>query len=484
MRHVLIVSTAALSLFLQACSLTPKYERPTAPPETAAWPDGQAYAGAPDSSATSATAEQSLAAADTGWRNYFHDPALKQLISLALENNRELRVAALNVDAYRSQYRIQRSELFPSLGASAGGARQRLPADLSPTGAAGISSQYEVGASTAFELDFFGRIRNMNQQALEEYLATDQAQRSVHISLVADVAQAYLAWQADQALLELAQQTLATNERTLSLIQSSYDVGVASALEVRQARTAVNDARVYVQRYTRQVAVDLNALRMLVGGPLPADLPQGLKLDSQVFAQVPPGLPSDLLQRRPDILAAEHRLIGSNANIGAARAAFFPRISLTAGAGTASAQMSGLFEAGSGAWSFMPSISVPIFSAGRLSANLDYAEIQKDIRVAQYEQAIQNAFREVSDSLAARGTYGKQLEAQRELVENTSEYFQLAQQRYDEGIDSYLNVLDAQRLLFSSQQQYIQDRLAQLNSEIDLYKALGGGWLETTQQAA
>lgn len=472
MRYKLLVSTAAVSLFLQACSLTPTYKRPAAPQETAAWPDGEAY---------KQTAAQGASAADIGWQTYFHDPVLRQLVAVALENNRELRVAALNVDAYRSQYRIQRAGLFPDLSADGSGARQRLPADLSPNGAAGISSQYEVGASMAYELDFFGRIRSMNEQALEEYLATDQARRSVHISLVADVAQAYLAWQADQALLELAQQTLQTNDRTLSLIQSSYDVGVASALEVRQARTAVNDAAVYVQRYTRQVATDLNALRMLVGGPLPADLPQGLKLDSQVFADVPAGLPSELLQRRPDILAAEHRLIGANANIGAARAAFFPRISLTAGAGTASSQVSGLFEAGSGTWSFMPSISVPVFSAGRLSANLDYAEIQKDIRVAQYEQAIQNAFREVSDSLAARGTYGKQLEAQRQLMENTTEYFNLAQQRYDEGIDSYLNVLDAQRLLFTSQQQYIQDRLAQLNSEIDLYKALGGGWHETDQ---
>lgn len=467
MRFAMMTSGVVLSMLLQACSLAPKYERPALPLETAAWPQGQAYG---------ESAGQGLAAADMGWQTFFHDPALKQLIALALENNRELRVAALNVDAYRAQYRIQRSELFPSLDATGNGTRQRMPGDLSPSGVAGISSQYDVGTSMAYELDFFGRIRSLNQQALEEYLATDQARRSVHISLVADVAQAYLAWQADQALLEVAQHTLQTNEKTLSLIQSSFDVGVASALEVRQARTTVDEARAYVQRYTRLVAVDVNGLRMLVGGPLPADLPEGLKLDSQVFTPVPAGLPSDLLQRRPDILAAEHRLIGANANIGAARAAFFPRISLTGSAGTASSQISGLFEGGSGAWAFMPSISIPIFNAGRLGANLDYAQIQSDIRVAQYEQTIQSAFREVSDSLAARGTYGKQLQAQRELVENTTEYFNLAQQRYDEGVDSYLNVLDAQRLLFTSQQQYIQDRLAQLNSDIDLYKALGGGW--------
>jgi len=475
MRHAILASGIGLSLLLQACSLAPKYERPALPAEAVAWPQGEAYGEAP---------RQGLAAADTGWQAFFHDPALRQLISLALENNRELRVAALNVDAYRAQYRIQRSELFPGLEAAGSGSRQRQPADLSPSGVEGISSQYEVGGALAFELDFFGRVRNLSRQALEEYLATEQGRRNVHISLVADTAQAYLAWQADQALLEVAQRTLQSNEHSLSLVQNSYDVGVASALDLRQARTTVDDARVYVQRYTRQVAVDLNALRLLVGGPLPAELPKGLQLDSQMFAQVPAGLSSDLLQRRPDILAAEHRLIGANANIGAARAAFFPRISLTASAGTASAAMSGLFEAGSGAWAFAPSITVPLFSAGRLSANLDYAEIQRDIRVAQYEQSIQNAFREVSDSLAARGTYGKQLQAQREQVENTTEYVELAQQRYDEGVDSYLNVLDAQRLLFTSQQQYIQDRLAQLNSEIDLYKALGGGWLEAVDAGA
>ncbi|HUH87193.1 MAG TPA: efflux transporter outer membrane subunit [Pusillimonas sp.] len=470
------VAVLAAALLLQACSLAPRYERP-ATPTPSAWPQGEAYADAAPSGKTAGMA------ADLGWQSFFQDPTLKQLIGIALENNRDLRVAALNVDAYRAQYRIQRSALFPGLDAAAGGARQRLPADLSPTGAAGIASQYDVGLTTSYELDFFGRVRNLNRQALEQYLATEQAQRTVHIGLVAEVAQAYLTWQADQALLNVARDTLESNTRTLSLIQSSYDVGVASAMEVRQARTAVDEARAQSQRYARQVAVDLNALTMLLGGTLPADLPNGLGLDDQVFAQVPAGLPSDLLQRRPDILAAEHRLIGANANIGAARAAFFPRVSLTAGAGTVSTQMSGLFEGGSGAWSFMPSISVPIFNAGRLRANLDYAEIQTDIRVAEYEKAIQNAFREVSDSLAARGTYGQQLQAQRELVDNTAQYLRLAQQRYDEGVDSYLNVLDAQRLLFSAQQQYIRDRLAQLSSEIDLYKALGGGWLESNAAA-
>ncbi len=462
-----------LALILQGCALAPRYERPKAPID-AAWPQGEAYAA--DTLAGSA--------ADIGWETFFKDPALRRLIGAALDNNRDLRVAALNVEAYRAQYRIQRSDLFPSVDAVGNGARQRLPSDLSPTGAADIGSQYDVGLSTSYELDFFGRVRSLNRQALETYLATEEARRSAHISLVASVADAYLLLQADRALLGLTRDTLKAYEHTLSLVQSSFDAGIASAMEVRQSRTAVDEARAQLQRYTRQIATDVNALRLLVGGALPEDLPPALDIHGPVLADVPAGLPSDLLQRRPDLLAAEHRLIGANASIGAARAAFFPSIRLTAGAGTASAEMSGLFEGGSGSWSFMPSITLPIFQAGRLGANLDYAEIQKDIRIAQYEQAIQTAFQEVSDSLAARGTYGKQLAAQRDLVSNTAEYYQLADQRYQEGVDSYLNVLDAQRLLFNSQQQLVQDRLAQLSSEIALYKALGGGWTAGASRAS
>ncbi|MDX3893126.1 efflux transporter outer membrane subunit [Pusillimonas sp.] len=472
MKRNSMIMAVSLAILLQGCSLAPAYHQPDMPVQNA-WPDGEAY-GAGSPPAQHAPGE----AAPPDWEVFFKDSALRGLVAMALRNNRDLRVAALNVDAYRAQYRIQRAGQYPTLDAAGDGTRQRLPADLSQSGVASIASQYQVGLSTSYELDLFGRVRNLSRQALEEYLATEQARRSVHISLVADVAQAYLAWRADQSLLDVSRNSMVAYERTLELVQAGHDAGVASALDVRQARTAVDEARAQAQRYTRQVATDLNALRLLLGGSLPADLPQGPGLDDELLAQVPAGLPSDLLRRRPDILAAEHRLIGANANIGAARAAFFPRISLTAGAGTASAQMSGLFEAGSGAWSFVPSISVPIFSAGRLRAELDYANIQKDIRVAQYEQAIQVAFREVSDSLAARGTYGKQLQAQRELVENSAQYLELAQQRYEEGIDSYLNVLDAQRLLFTSQQALIQDRLAQLGSEIDLYKALGGGWEE------
>jgi len=473
MRRACITLAVAAATALQGCALAPAYQQPDSPVPDA-WPQGQAY---PDTLTGGV-------AADLGWRTFLRDPVLQDLVKTALRNNRDLKVAALNVQAYQAQYRIQRADLLPALGAEAAGTRQRLPADLSQAGVAGISSQYSVGATLSYELDFFGRIRSLNEQALESYLATAQAQRNVHIGLVASLAQSYLTWQADRALLELTRETLDTYEQTLKLMQDRHQAGASSALDVQQAATAVDSATAQIQRYIRQVAQDENALAVLVGTKLPPTLKeaQPLKMDTQPLAPVPVGLPSELLLRRPDILQAEHRLKAANANIGAAKAAFFPSISLTGQAGTASAAMGGLFEGGSGMWNLMPQITIPIFNAGRLRASLDYAEISKEISVAEYEAAIQNAFREVADSLAAQGTYGKQLQAQQKRVENTHVYVSLAQQRYDAGVESYLTVLDAQRELYDAQNQQIQDRLAQLNSEITLYKALGGGWLEAMPQ--
>src|SRR5690606_36014211 len=285
---------------------------------------------------------------------------------------------------------------------------------------------------------------------LEQYLATAETQRGVHISLVAAVADAYLTWQTDRALLALTRSTLDAYGQSLDLIDQSQRAGIASALDVRQARTAVDDSRAQLARYTRLVANDANALQFLTGGPIPENLSTASDTTLSLLAEVPAGLPSELLQRRPDIRAAEHRLIAANANIGAARAAFFPNIHLTATAGSASSEIGGLFDGGSGSWSFMPQITLPIFHAGKLRANLDYAQIQKDIRVAEYEQSIQRAFREVADGLAARSTFGQQLEAQQNLVRNTREYVDFANQRYQAGVDNYLILLDAQRLLFSS----------------------------------
>ena len=458
------ILTLSIALALGGCSLIPDYQRPAAP-VAAAWPLGAAYREA-------ATAGAVL----PEWRSYFRDAALQRLIATALDNNRDLRVAALNVEAYQALYRIQRAELFPQLDARGSGTRQRLPADLTRTGQAETNGEYgaTIGV-TDWELDLFGRLRSLNQAALEQYFATEQARRSTQISLVASVANAWLTLQADAAQLKLSQETLQTYEQSYNLTRRSFDVGVASALELQQSRTVVESARSSVAQFTRLLAQDRNALQVLLGGPLPADLPEPQGLEGALLAELPVGMPSELLQRRPDILQAEHALKAANADIGAARAAFFPSISLTARAGTTSSELSGLFKGGSGTWLFQPQINLPIFTAGSLKANLDYRRLQKEVQVAQYERAIQVAFSEVADGLAARGTYQQQLQAQRDLVAASAEYYRLAETRYRTGVDSRLTLLDAQRQLFSARQQLIDVRLAQLGSEINLFKALGGG---------
>ncbi|PCC98784.1 efflux transporter outer membrane subunit [Halopseudomonas pelagia] len=463
MKRILI--GGVLTLALTGCSMMPDYERP-ASPVAKVWPEGEAYENAAAEPLT----------APPAWQSFFRDAQLRQLIDVALENNRDLRVAALNVEATRALYRIQRADRFPSLSADAGGNRTRTPDDLNGTTQSGITSQYSATLGVAWEVDLFGRLGSLQQQALEEYLATEAAQRSVQVSLIASVANTYLLWQADQALLDATRATLETYDESLRLTQRSFDVGIASSLELTQARTAVETARSSLARYTRLVAEDRNALALLLGQRvpvLPAEQPQ---LDSDLLAELPVGLPSDVLLQRPDILQAEYQLRGANANIGAARAAFFPSISLTANAGSASSQLSGLFDSGSEYWSFSPSISLPIFNAGRLQANLNYAEVIRDVRVAEYEQAIQVAFSEVADGLAARETYVDQVGAQQRLLEASEDYFQIAERRYRTGVDSYLILLDAQRQLFTARQQLITDQLNQLTSEVDLFRALGGGW--------
>lgn len=456
-----------MAMTLAGCSMIPDYQRPEAPiPQ--AFPQGAAY-----------PALQATQTAQIGWRTFFKDPALHRLVDLALENNRDLRKAALNVAAYRAQYRIQGSALLPAVGVDSKGGRSRTPADLSQTGQQGTSgdNSLQVGL-TSYELDVWGRIRSLDRNALETYLASEETQRSVQIGLVADVAMAYLTWETDRQLLAVTRSTLENYRHNLELIQASSEAGTASDLDVRQARTLVDSARGQVQTYTRQVAQDVNALRLLLGTSIPSDLPES-NLNGQVMAEIPAGLPANLLQQRPDIRAAEHQLLAANANIGAARSAFFPSITLTAGAGTASSQLSGLFNSGSETWSFIPQIHLPIFTGGRLKASLDYAKIQKDIGVANYEQTIQVSFREVSDGLAAMGTWGEQLKSQQDLVRATDEYTQMALQRYEEGVDNYMTLLDAQRQLLSARQQLLNGHLAKLSAQIQLYKALGGGWTET-----
>ena len=461
------MSLAAVAFVLGGCSLIPDYQRPAAP-VAPQYPQSAAYA----------PAQADANAVEQGWRDQFRDPALQQLIQSALSNNRDLRVAALNVEAYRAQYQIQRADLYPAVSASGSGTRQRTPGDLSATGEAVTSGSYSAGLGiSAYELDLFGRIRSLSQEAMQVYLSSEEARRSTQLSLVANVATAYLTWRADQELLVLTQDTLKSYEESLRLTTRSNAVGVASALDVSQARTTVEGARANLAKFQRQVAQDMNGLTLLVGTAVPDNLP-GLPLASDLLSEVPAGLPSDLLQRRPDILQAEYLLKSANADIGAARAAFFPSITLTANAGTSSSQLSGLFKGGSGSWLFQPQINLPIFNAGSLRASLDYSKIQKDIRVSQYEKSIQAAFQEVSDGLAARKTYSEQLTAQRDLVQANQDYYRLAERRYRIGVDNNLTFLDAQRSLFSAQQTLITDRLAQLTSEVGLYKALGGGWAE------
>jgi multidrug efflux system outer membrane protein len=457
----------ACALALASCSLVPRYERPPAP-VSPAW---EAPAGAAPGLTT---------AADLGWRDVLGDERLQALVALALENNRDLRVAALNVELTRAQYRIQRAEQLPSLAATAGSTTQRVPADLNLNGAATTSTTYSVGLGvSAFELDLFGRVRSLSAAALEQYLSTEEARRSAHLSLVAAVATQYLAAGALDDQVTLARRTLETVESSLALTRRNYEGGRTSELDLRTAEAQVETARFNLSAAEQQRVQAQNALVLLVGQPLPQNLPAPLPLDAQaIVAELPAGIPSQVLVRRPDILAAEHALRSANASIGAARAAFFPSISLTGFGGTSSAALSGLFGAGSGTWSFAPRINLPLFNGGALRASLDVAEVRTSIEVARYERAIQVGFREVADALAARAELDRQLQAERARVAAEERRYQLSDLRYRKGVDSYLTVLTAQRDLFAAQQQLIQSRLARLSNLVELYRALGGGWRE------
>lgn len=457
---------------LSACSMAPKYTRPDAPV-------------AADYATPSAVAANQLRASETGWRTFFPDARLQSLISTALINNRDLRVAALRIEEARAQYNIQSADLLPNLNGTATGNRGRTPASVSPTGTSVVSSNYQVGLSLAsFELDFFGRVRSLNDAALAQYLATEEAQRAAHISLVAEVAKAYLAERAFAEQLALAQSTFDSRKQAYDLAKQRFEVGASSALDLRQNEALLQSARVAQLTLSRQRAQAFNALTVLVGQPL-IDLPPAQPLSAQnIVTDIPAGLPSDLLTQRPDIRSAEQSLLAANANIGAARAAFFPRISLTAGVGTASNSLSGLFENGSRAWSFAPQLVLPIFEGGRNIANLDLSEVRKNIAIASYEKSIQVAFREVADALVARGLLDEQIEAQRLVQDAQAERLKLANQRFENGISSSLDVLDAQRELFSAEQDLVQVRLLRLTNAIDLYRSLGGGLAETSTVAA
>jgi multidrug efflux system outer membrane protein len=467
------ILTAIAAASLTACTMAPKYERPAAP-----------VAGRFDGIA--ATGGQQIPAEAIGWRDFFADPYLQQLVASALQNNRDLRVAALNVEAAQAQYRIRRSDLFPAIDAQGSHASERVPSDLSNTGDSYISRSYQVGVGvTSYELDLFGRVRSLKRAALEQYFSTEATQRSAQISLVAEVANAYLTYLSDEELLRVTEETFKNQQSSYDLSKQRFDAGAASGLDLRQAQTALEQARANLAQYRRQSALDRNALLVLVGGPLPDGTPRVGAFSQQDFlSELPAGIPSEVLTRRPDVLAAEHQLIAANANIGAARAAFFPQITLTGFYGTASDQLSGLFDKGTSAWSFTPQIVLPIFNAGANLAGLDLAQVQKKIEIARYEKAIQIAFQEVDNGLASRETYDNQLQAQLQLLEATQETYKLAETRFESGVDDYLAVLDAQRSLYAAQQSFVAIKLGRLQNLVTLYKALGGGWNERTIASA
>ena len=457
-----LATVLAIMLALSGCvSFVPPYERPAAPVAPAYAPELLPAGGS-----------DATAAAEVEWQRYFADARLKRLIEIALQNNRDLRVAVLGIEQARAAYQVRRADELPSVGAG-------LTAQRQASGGSLVNS-YAVGlAVTGYELDFFGRVRSLSQSALSSYMATEEARKTVQIALVAAVANIHLSLLADDELLRVTRETLATREDSFKLTKLKFDNGASSELDLRQSEQLLEGARATLAQTQRQRALDENALVLLLGQPLPADLPAATPLATQpALRELPAGLPSDLLTRRPDVRAAEQQLLAANANIGAARAAFFPRITLTANAGSASTELAGLFKSGSFALTGAAQLLQPIFDAGRNQANLDVAKVNRDIAVAQYEKAIQSAFREVADSLAGRATLGEQLRAQTALTNAAQVSYKLADLRYRNGASSYLDVLDAQRNYFAAQQATVQVQALQAQNLVTLYKVLGGGWSE------
>ncbi|MGN7973088.1 efflux transporter outer membrane subunit [Serratia sp. 22264] len=460
------VAALVFATFFTGCTLAPEYHRPEAPVPSA-WPI-KANADLPETPVAAIT-----------WQALFGDPKLRQVVQLALDNNRDLRIAILNIEKARAQYRIQRSELMPQIGITGAEQAQRTPASVSYTGIGGVTRGYslDVGIS-AYELDLFGRIRSLKEEAQQAYLSTAWSRQATQISLIAEVAGSYMSLATDQDLRRLAQETLHSRQEAYDLQQSLTNVGKSSRLPLHQAESELESARYQALLADKQVMSDRNALALLVGKPLPASLLPSTDSLAHMISNKPlsAGLPSDLLQQRPDIVASEHSLLGANADIGAARAAFFPSISLTTSAGRASNALGELFDAGGRSWSFAPQVNLPIFSGGRLMAQLETSRVERDIAVAEYEKTIQTAFREVSDALAERSVVDEETEAQQKNVQAAQAALDFVQVQYANGATDYLNVLDAQRTLFAAQQSLIQSRLSQQNSLITLYKALGGGW--------
>ncbi|WP_353683227.1 efflux transporter outer membrane subunit [Thermodesulfovibrio sp. 3907-1M] len=451
-------------LLLTSCTMIPEYKRPEVPiPKE--WPKGEAY--------------ESLKLSEKStilkWNDFLVDEKLQEIVKKALSNNRDLRLAALNVERARAYYGIQRAELIPAVDTTGSGLRQRVPVELSNTGKAETLSQYSVTFGiTSWEIDFFGRLQSLKEMALEQYLAQEATYRAVRLSLISAVAIAYYTYATDKENLNLAKQTLKTQEESYELIKKRYEVGVASEIDLHRAKTQVETAREALARYTQALAQDRNTLELLSGEPLKDELlPEGLS-NIKPPKDISPGLSSEVLLNRPDIIAAEHTLKAYNAQIGAARAAFFPRISLTTAIGTASSELSGLFGGGSRIWTFQPQAIMPIFDA-RVWAAHEAAKVEREIAVTNYEKTIQTAFKEVADALAVKGTIDEQIDALNGLVNSLRETYKLAKIRYERGVDSYLSVLDAQRALFQTEQQLNNLKLAKYANLSTLYKVLGGG---------
>ena len=434
-------------------------------------PTSGAMAPVPDAAPATAAA-----VTDVGWRDFFVDPNLEELVARALDNNRDLRVAVLNVERARQLYRVQRADRVPAVGVT--GAMVREGGDDRP-----MTELYSVDLGvTQFELDLFGRVRSLSEAALQRYLAEEQARRSTQLSLVAELAAVYLTLAADRDQMRLAEATLRTREEGYQLTVKRHEFGAVSALDVHQSRTQVETARADVARFAGQVARNANALTLLVGAPVDeALLPQGFDPEVTGLAALPPGLPAEVLLRRPDVLQAEYLLRAANADVGAARAAFFPSIRLTGAIGTQSSELSDLFDGGTGTWSFVPQVNLPIFEGGRLRAGLGVAKAERDAALAQYEGAIQDAFREVADALALTSTLASQRVALEQTVDSAQKADELSVARYKAGRDSYLVRLESQRTLYLAQQALIQTRLSEQVNRVELFKVLGGGWEEDSQ---
>jgi multidrug efflux system outer membrane protein len=477
MRKTILAATVLASL--TGCSLIPDYLRPDLP-VSEHYPSGPAFAGA-------GAVSGSVPAADIGWRDFFIDPVMQDLIALALENNRDLRVAAQNVASAYAQYQIQHASLFPVIEGTGSADFSRSPPGTSGFDEALHTNDYSLGIGTvSYELDLFGKIRSQSKQAQEQYFSLADTQLSTQISLVAQVASEYLAWLADRDALRVSTQTAQAQQRSYDLYRLTLAQGTGTALTVAQAESTLRTAEASVEQYTRQAQQDLDELVLLVGAPLPEALQARMMAQTGLateaaFPDLPAGLPSDLLERRPDIRAAEHTLLAANAYIGAARAAFFPSVTLTANGGTGSSALGKLFGPGTASWLFEPQITVPIFAAGSIFAGLDYAKIQKRIEVANYEKAIQSAFHDVADALAGRATYTRQVDAEKKLVDADQRYYTISKLRSDAGADTYLNVLVAQSSLFGAQINLVSLNLAQQQNLVTLYKALGGGWTDHVQ---